>query len=298
MTRGGFSDLMFAGLNEAYLLAFNAYPEEYTKYLNIEGSTKRQEEDAVTAGFGLVPEKDEGAQPYFDIMAYINKLQYLHKTYVMGYEVTEECFEDELYGIMRKGSQALATAVKQTVDTLAAAVLNNAFSGSYVGVDGVSLCNTAHPAEKTGTNVANRPSTDLDFSATALNSALETWEEWTNDNDLPLMIMPKYVVSGPRQRKIITEVLGSTQRPFTADNEINAVREWELEKMILHYLTDTDAWWILSRPADHFMKWFWRVRPTFRNYDDPDTGNARFLTRFRASSGFTHWWGVYGSSGG
>ena len=298
MTRAGFSDLMFPGLNKVYLLAYNEYPEEYTKYLNIETSTKRQEEDAVAVGFGLIPEKTEGDQPIFDVMKYVDKLQYLHKTYVMGYEVTEELFEDELYGIVKQGSRALAVAVKQTIDTLGAAVLNNAFDSNYTGVDGKALCATDHPQAKSGGTVANKPSVDVDFDPVALNNALETIEEWTNDNGLPLMIKPKYVVSGPKQRRIITQTLGSTLQPFTADNEINAVREWELERLILHYLDDDDAWWVLSRPQDHFLKWFWRVRPTFRNYDDPNTGNARFLVRFRASTGFTHWWGVYGSSGG
>lgn len=297
MTRQGFSDLMFPGLNKAYLLAYNSYPEEYTQFLNIESSEKRQEEDAVSVGFGLVPKKTEGDQPYYDVMAYVNKLQYLHDTFVMGYEVTEECMEDELYGIMKQGSRALAESVKQTLDTLGANCLNNSFNAGYVGVDGKALCATDHPQKKAGGVVANKPAVSVDFDPTALADALETWETWTNDNDLPLLMKPKFVVSGPGQRRIIGQTLGSEKEPFTADNEINAVREWELQRMILHYLDDPDAWWVLSRQQDHFLKWFWRVRPRFRNYDDPSTGNARFLTRFRCSSGFTHWWGVYGSPG-
>jgi len=300
MMRSGFSDLMYPGLNKAYMLAYNEYPVEYTQFLNVETSTQRQEEDAATAGFGLIPEKDEGDTPIFDVMEYIEKLEYLHKTYVMGYEVTEECMEDELYGIMKQGSRALAVAVKQTVDTLCIAPLDNAFTdtSAYQGVDGSPLCATDHSAQKTGTSVANRPATECDFSPTALKSALQTWEEWTNDNDLPLLIRPKFVVSGPGQRAIIGQTLGTEKEPFVADNEINAVREWELQRLILHYLSDSDAWFILSRPVDHFMKMFWRKRPAFRNYDDPNTGNARFLVRFRLSTGFTHWWGTYGSSGG
>lgn len=300
MLRSGFSHLMYPGLNEAYLLAFNEYPEEYTKFLNIEPSTKMKEEELVVAGFGLVPEKgaEGGVVPLWDVMKMSDKIEYLHKTYVMGYECSEELLEDEQYGILRQASRALAVAVKQTLDVLGAIPLNYAFNSSYKGVDGKALCATDHPLAKVpGASVANEPAVACDFDPVALKAALETWETWVNDNDLPLLIQPKYVVSGPYQRDIITKTLGSTQQPFTGDNEINAVREWGLEKMILHYLTDTDAWWILSRPADHFMKWFWRVRPTFRNFDDPDTGNARYITRFRASVGYTHWWGVYGSPG-
>jgi len=288
---------MYSGLNEAYLLAFNSYPEEFTKYMNIQSSTKRQEEDAVAVGFGLVPEKAEGVAPIYDAMEYVEKLEYLHKTYVMGYEVTEECMEDELYGIMKQGSKALAESVKATVDTLAASVFNNAFSGSYLGVDGKALCATDHPQKKAAGTVSNRPTTDADLDDEVLDNALVAWEEWTNDENIPLLIKPKSVVSGPRQRKIITQVLGSEKAPFTADNEINAIREWELQRMILHFLDDNDAWWLISRAADHFMKLFWRIRPVFRGFDDPTTGNAKYQVRFRLSTGFTHWWGVYGSPG-
>lgn len=296
MMRSGFSHLMYPGLNEAYLLAYNEYPEEYTKFLNIETSTKRQEEDVVVAGFGLVPEKNEGGPYAYDVLAMSDKKAYLHKTYVLGYEATEECLEDELYNILKRASNALAVAVKQTLDVLGASVLNYAFT-SGLGVDGKVLCATDHPLLKVGGTIANRPVTAVDFDPTALNDALLTWETWVNDNGLPLLIRPKYILSGPAQRDIITKTLGSTQMPFTSDNEINAVREWELEKMILHYLTDPDAWFILSRQADHFLKWFWRVKPVFRGFDVPESGNARYLTRFRASSGFTHWWGTYGSPG-
>lgn len=298
MMRDAFSTYLYPGLNKTYLLAFNEYPEEYTQFLNVETSSRYQEEDSVAVGFGLVPEKQEGGTFTYDVMEHVDTKLYTHVTYAMGYEITQELWEDELYGIMKQGSRALATAVKQTIDTLCSSVLNNAFSGSYLGVDGKALCATDHPHQKTGSTSANRPATDCDVDETTLQDATEAMEQWTNDNDLPLMIKPKWVISGPQQRGILTQILGSELAPFVASNEINAIREWELQKMILHYLDDDDAWWVTSPKQNHFMKMFWRIRPVFRNYDDPDTGNARFIVRFRLSCGFTHWWGVYGSSGG
>ena len=298
MTRGGFSYLMYPGLNKVYQMTSDSYPEEYTKYLNIEKSTLRQEEDVIIDGFGLVPEKGEGEPNMFDYINMSNKLQYLHKTYSLGYEVTQELFEDEQYGVVNKATSMLAVAVKQTVDSLAASVLNNAFSATYPGVDTLALCHIAHTQSKAGGTVANKPTTDVDFDPTSLQSGLETIETWQDANGLPMMKMPKFVISGPLQRDIITKTLGSDRMPFTSDNEINALQTWELQKLILHYLTDTDAWWITTRPEEHYMKWFWRIKPSFKNYDDPNTGNARFLVRFRASCGFTTWQGVYGSSGG
>jgi phage major head subunit gpT-like protein len=289
---------MYPGLHKVYMLNYASYPSEYEQFLNIETSTKRQEEDAVVAGFGLVPEKGEGVQPSVDIMALSDKLQYLHKTYALGYEVTEECQEDELYGIVSRASKALAIAVKQTLDVLGASVLNNGFNAAYKGVDGLSLFNANHTQLKVAGGVlSNMPAVTCDFDPTTLNSALESWETLTDDNGLPLMIKPKYVISGPKQRRIITQTLGTDLQPFTNDNEINAVKEWELQKMILHYLTDDDFWALLSRKDDHYLKMFWRIKPAFRGYDDPNTGNAKYMVRFRASHGFTHWWGTYGSAG-
>jgi len=298
MARSGFSDLLYPGLNKAYVLAYKAYPEEYNKFLNLDTSTKQKEEDSATVGFGLVPEKVEGRTPYYDEMQYVGKIEYVHKTYCMGFTVTEELVEDELYGVINQGPRLLAEAVKKTVDTLGAAPLNNAFSGSYLGVDGKMLCATDHPQKKAGGTQANRPTVDCDFDPLALQDATETIELWKDDNNLPLLMLPKWVVSSPRQRKIIGVTLGSEKEPGTADNDINAIREWELQRLILHYLTDEDAWFVLSRQQEHYMKWFWRIRPVFRNFDDPETGNAKYQVRFRASCGFTHWWGVYGSPGG
>lgn len=298
MTRGGFSSLMYPGLNKVYLMTLDSYPSEYEKYLNIESSTLKDEDDLVIDGFGLVPEKGEGEGPTFDFIKMSSERNYLHKTYVLGYEVTEELFEDEQYGVINKATAMLATAVKQTRDTLGAMVLNNAFATTvYLGVDAKGLCATDHPLSKSGGTAANRPTVEVDFDATSLASALQTIETWKDANGLPMLKRPKYVISGPNQRDIITKVLGSEKIPGSNDNDINAVREWELEKMILHYLTDDDAWFITTRPADHYMKWFDRVKPKFKNYDDPNTGNARFTTRFRCSSGFTTWQGVYGSQG-
>ena len=297
MGRGGFSSLMYPGLNKIYLMTLDSYPSEYEKYLNIESSTLKDEDDLVIDGFGLVPEKGEGDPPTFDYIKMSSERNYLHKTYVLGYEVTEELFEDEQYGIINKATTMLATAVKQTRDTLAASVFNNAFSNTYAGVDALALCHISHPQSKAAGTNANKPTTDADFDFATLLSATQTIEKWTDANGLPMLKRPKYVISGPNQRDIITRVLGSTQMPGTTDNDINAIREWELEKMILHYLTDEDAWFITTRPADHYLKWFDRVKPRFKNYDDPNTGNARFVTRFRCSYGFTHWPGVYGSQG-
>jgi hypothetical protein len=288
---------MFPGLNKVYLMTQKSYPEEYTKYLNMDSSSKRQEEDILIDGFGLVPEKVEGDGPVYDYIKMSDKLQYLHKTYALGFEVTEELFEDDQYDVIQKAAGMLSIAVKQTCDTLGAAVLNNAFSGSYLGVDGKALCATDHPQSKAGGTNANKPSVDCDFDPASLQAATETFETWTDANGNPMLYTPKYVISGPLQRDIIVKTLGSQQMPFTTDNEINAIKELELQMMILHYLSDTDAWFVTSVPAQHFMKWFWRKKPVFRNFDDPSTGNARFLTRFRMSCGFTSWQGVYGSTG-
>jgi len=298
MTRPQLADLMYPGLHKAYIDYFEHYPEEYTKFLNVESSTKRQEEDLVMEGFGLIPEKTEGDTPIYDVLAISDKLQYLHKTYVLGYEASEELIEDELYSVLSKASGLLAKSVKLTCDTLGAAVLNNAFSASYLGVDGKALCATDHPQAKiSGGTVANRPTTETDFDPVALQAALLTWEQWEDANGIPMLYTPKYVISGPAQRDIITRTLGSTQYPGTNDNDINSIRTWELEKMILHYLTDDDAWFIMAPLGDTFLKWFWRVKPAFRGWDDPETGNARYTVRFRASCGFTHWPGIWGTTG-
>lgn len=299
MLRSGFSHLMFPGLNKVYLLTDKTYPKEFDKFLNVDTSTKRQEEDLTIAGFGLVPKKTEAAPFLYDVLKMSEKVQYVHDTYSLGFEVSEECVEDELYGIIKQAPKALNIAVNQTVDVLGTAVLNNGFNGAvgYRGVDGKALFAIDHPQSKAGGIVANRPAIAADFDPVALNNALETWELWTDDNALPMLIMPKYVFSGPKQRKIIGQTLGSEKEPFTADNQINAIKDWNLERMILHYLTDDEMWGILSAKDAQYLKWFWRIKPQFRPFDDPYTGNAIYQTRFRSKAGFTHWHGTYATPG-
>jgi len=288
---------MFPGLNKVYLLTNRSYPQEYQNYLNVDSSSKRQEEDLIVAGFGAVPEKTEGRSPQLDFMEISDKLQYLHKTYMLGFEVTEEMYEDELYGIIKKAPAALALAEKQTIDQLAVAVLDYAFTAGYNGVDGLCLCNTAHTRLKVGGTVANRPTVDVDLDPVSFRAALQTWEMWTDENGFPMKYIPQKLLVSPPNRAMARILTQSDKAPFTDENQPNAEKEWNLGYDVLHYPSDTDAWWIQAGKDQHFMKLFWRKKPAFRGYDDPNTGNARYYVRFRLSCGFTHWPGIYGTTG-
>lgn len=300
---GNFAELYGPGLRKLFFDKFMGLPTEYDKLFNILSSQRAYEEDLKIAGLGAMPEKAQGASiVYDDFIQGDTKVRYTHKSFALGYRITEEAQEDELYGVFKKINEALARSGHQTREVRAWAVLNNAFttfttSGTAgTGLDGLALCHTAHTLAGGGT-YANRPTVDSDLGIAALQAAITRFEKCVDERGLPIVLIPRFIVIPPDQKWLAREILNSSHKPFTADNEINALVQDDLQYIVSHYLTDADAWFLTAAPGEHDLNYYNRRAMTFKEGDDFDTGDAKFRAGFRCSAGFSDWRGVDGSPG-
>lgn len=295
---GAFSYLLAPGLRKVFNQEYKDWPEEYSQLFNVLTSKRAYEEEANVAGLGRFYQKPEGTPIAYDDPIMGNKVRYTHVSFGLGFRVSRELYDDDQYDVMRKMSRQLARSARLTVELEAASVFNDAFTGTYYkGFDAVQLCSVSHTTLIGGT-VANRPATDVDLGISSLRAMLENRENLKDERGLPVFKRGTLIVTGPAQQWMCKEIIGSSQRPYTSDNEINAFKDLDLKYFIYHYLTDPDAFFLLSPKADHDLKLFWRTQVEFNNGDDFDTKDAKFTGFERFSQGFSDWRGVDGSSGG
>ena len=290
------------GLNALFGMEYDQYNQEYAEIFSIEDSSKAFEEEVLIVGFGSAPDKSEGAGVVFDNASESYTARYTHDTVALAFALTEEAVEDNLYDSLGKRyTKALARSMANTKEVKGANVLNNAYSSSYTGGDGVSLVNTAHPLAGGGTD-ANRATTMADLNETSLEAALVDIATFSDDRGLQISVQPTQIVVPPQLVFIADRILNSPQRSGTADNDINAIKNTGVLPggySVNHYLTDTDAWFVLTSVTDsgEGLKMFQRTSMETNMEPDFSTGNIRYKARERYSFGWSNWRGIYGSQG-
>lgn len=292
-----FSHLLAPGLRKVFFDHLKRHPEEYSKIANVETSSRAFEEEMMMAGLGRFIEKPEGQPLTYDTIFQGNKKRYTHKTFALGFAVTREQYDDDLYSVFKKMSAALSRAAAQTVELEFGALLDDAFDGNiYTGADGEALC--ASHTLTAGGSYSNVAGTATDLGIGALRAASERHERVVDERGLPANIgRGKLIVVTPTYQWVAKEIIGSEYKPYTADNEINAFNDMGLAYMVSHYMSDDDMWFLFGDKSTHDVKWFWREKPKFDNEDDFTTKTARFSGWMRFSLGFTDWRGVDGSAG-
>jgi hypothetical protein len=203
-------------------------------------------------------------------------------------------WDDDQYGIMRKVSQDFGGSIRQTIESTAAAVLNNSFT-TQTTIDGVSLVNTAHPLLGGGI-YSNASATNVAFSTTGMTELILLFEKMVNERGLLKRMVPEEVWIPVDLQFKAGEILHSAYKPYTGNNEIN-VMQGRLMPRINHYFSSTVAWWIAGRKSDQTLKYYWRIMPEFDSQDDFFTKGASYSTYFRFVAGVTYWHGIAGSPG-
>lgn len=290
-------DALDMNLNEMFQDGLTQWPEEYSQYFNVETSDKQTEKDSYESGFGMMPAKTEGSAAQYDVLLPGIKQTYTHKTYALGYEITEEAIEDNLRTpeTFAKLPQALMRSGIETVEVSSASVLNNGFTTN--GFDGVPLFSASHPILQGGTQ-SNTPSTQADLSVTSLTAGLTAIEKFVDERGLKLPMKAVMLMVPVDLWNVAEELLGSEYKPYVSNNEVNAIQKKDLQYFICHYLTSTKAWFLLAEKGMHKLKFFWRVKfGALRRGTDFDSTNLKHLARARFSYGYSHWRGTYASSG-
>ena len=287
------------GLNALFGMEYDRYENEHAEIFETESSDRAFEEEVLIVGFGNASVKEEGQGVQFDSASEGFTARYTHETVALAFSLTEEAVEDNLYDRLgARYTKALARSMAHTKQVKAANVLNNAFSSSFAGGDGKALIATDHPLAHGGT-LANRATTMADLNETSLENALISISTFVDDRNMILAMRGTKLIVPPQLQFVADRLLETPGRVGTADNDINAIRNMGLLPegyAVNHFLTDTDAFFILTDCPDGFTH-FERTPITTSMEGDFDTGNVRYKARERYSFGFSNPRCVFGSQG-
>lgn len=287
------------GLNGLFGMNYKRYENEHLAIYDVESSERSFEEEVKLSGFGAAPVKREGQTIEYETAQEAWTARYNHETIALGFAITEEAMEDNLYeSVSARHTKSLARAMAYTKQIKAAALLNLGFT-SALGGDGVSLFSTAHPIVQGGPGNANRPTTGADLNETSLENAVITIAGWTDERGLLISCRPRKLIVPVALQFVATRVLQSQYRVGTSDNDISAIVHNSVipeGHSINNYLTDTNAWFLKTDIPDGY-KHFQRIPMTQKMDGDFDTGNVRYKCRERYSFGVSDPLGMYASPG-
>lgn len=289
------------GLNAVFGLEYKGIQEPWRKYLTVETeSQKAYVEDVMMSGFGVASVKAEGAAVGYDTASEVYTARYLFETIALAFAITEEAEEDGLYGSLgRKLSRAQARSMKQTKAIKCANILNNGFSASFLGGDGVALFSTAHPGFG-GASRSNKLATPSDFSETSLEDLCIQISNAEDYRGLPMPLTEKCVVVAPANKFVAQRVMYSDLRSDSAENDLNATKDLGMFPQgicVDRNLTDTDAWFVITDCPDG-LKHIVRKTISSKVEGDFESGNMRFRSRERYINGWSDPFGAFGSEGG
>ena len=297
---------LLPGLNALFGMEYAKYGEEHKEIYDTETSDRSFEEEVKLSGFAAAPVKAEGAAIAYDNAQEAFTARYNHETIAMGFSITEEAMEDNLYeSLSARYTKALARAMAFTKQVKSASILNNGFNGAFPGGDGVSLfgvnaggARVGHPLVGGGVNF-NSPAVAVDLNETALENAIIQIAAWTDERGLLIAAKPVKMIVPPSLQFVAERLMKTQLRVATADNDINALKNMGAIAQgytINNFLTDTNAWF-LKTDVPNGMKHFERVKLATGSDNDFDTGNTRFKARERYSFGWSDPLSMWASSG-
>jgi len=292
---------LLPGLKALYGLEYDKYTEEHSEVYDEESSDRSFEEETKLSGFGAAPVKKEGGNLAYDTAQESFTQRFDHQTIAMGFSITEEAMEDNLYdSLSARYTKALARAMNYTKQVKAMVPFNTGFTAStgYLTGDGDPLFSTSHSIVQ-GADLSNRPSTATDLNETSLEDATIQISNWTDERGLLIAAQPVKLIIPTNLQFVATRILNSQFRTGVADNDINAIVHNSTIRdgyCVNHYLTDTNGWF-LKTDVPNGTRYFNRVPMTTAMDGDFDSGNVRFKARERYSFGVSDYLSLFGSPG-
>lgn len=299
ITTGSHPKALWPGIKAWWGQVYDEHPEEFVKLFDKDSSSQNYEEDVQLTGFGLAPVKAEGAGVTYDSEVQGFVTRYTHVAYALGYIVTKEELDDNLYEqVSKRRAAALAMSFRQTKENIGANIYNRGFNGIYTGGDGVAMCATNHPNTSGGT-FSNKPTVDVDLSEASLEDATIAIMGFQNDRGLLINVMPRSLIIARQEWYNANRIMKSVYQTGTGNNDINVLKATNAfpEGIVMnHYLTSPHAWFIRTNIREG-MKYYERVGISFDQDNDFDTMNAKAKGYERYSFGWTDPRAVYGSNG-
>lgn len=298
ISTGNHPKALWPGVHAFVMGEYNDHPIEYTDIFDMQNSKMAYEEDVETTGFGLAQVKDQGSSVAYDSQTQGFTKRYTHVAYGLGFIVTREEQDDNLYKAraFNRGKQ-LAFSFRTTKEIVAANILNRAFNSAYAGGDGKELLATDHPT--LAADFSNELATPADLSEASLEDMLTQIAETKNSRGLQIAIRGKKLIVPPALAFDAERIMKSTLQNDTDKNAVNAIKSMGLlpgGSCVNHYLTDSDAWFVKT-DAPNGMTGFQRTAFEFKRDNDFDTDNAKAKGYERYSFGWTDPRGMFGSAG-
>ncbi|MFO0475335.1 MAG: hypothetical protein ACK52K_09300 [Alphaproteobacteria bacterium] len=298
ITRAQQQKQLLPGLHKVWGDEYKQYPPQWSEIFQRQTSKRSFEEEQKISMFGLAAVKTEGQGVTYDTAQEAFTARYTHTTYALGFAITEEAIEDNLYiPVAGRYTRALARSMAHTQEIVAASILNNGFT-SGLGGDGVVLFSTAHPLVNGGTN-SNRPTTGVDLNETALDAARIQIAKWVDERGLLIQAQPTKMIIPVEYAWTAERLLKTVLRPGTSNNDINSIVSTSFLPggyVVNNRLTDPNAWFLKTDVPDG-LKMFERVPVKFSDDGDWETGNMRYKARMRFSVGWSDPLGIWGSPG-
>lgn len=299
MTTGSLARLLYPGVNKFFLNKYNEHAPQWNALFDEFTSKRNWEEDAGIVGFGQMVRKDELAPVTYDSMRIGWLARYLMTTYALGFMVSRELVEDNLYSeISLKKATALAMSARVTKETIAANVYNRAFTAGFTGADGIILLANNHP-NVTGSTYSNILATAANLSEAALEQACIDIRKYTDDRGNRMNFKTQSLHIPVDLEFEVERILKTPNRVGTPNNDINVLKSAGKFPDGVHantYFTSSTAWFIRT-DCPEGMKHFKRRGLEFTTDNDFDTENAKFKCTERYSFGWTDPKAAYGTPG-
>jgi phage major head subunit gpT-like protein len=300
-TRGAFAPLLAPGLYDIIYEDLEMHPEEYSQIFTVLPSQRAYEEEQLIAGLGSVPKKFENQAMAYDDPVLGGSIRTVHDEYALGFHISRPLWDDDQYGIMKKVAQDFGPSIRQTVESAAANIFNNAFSSTgTLTVDGVSLCNTAHPLladeRSAGGSYSNRSAADAALSETVLQELILLFEKMVNERGLLKQAIPRTLLVPADLQFAASKIMDSPYEPTTGNNAVNTMQN-RLTVILNHYLTSKTMFFLLADKRERTNRFWWRTKPELDSQDDFNTKGAAFSVYMRFSTNVAYWHGIAGSNG-
>lgn len=294
-----FARALWPGINTWFGMDYNDYPVEFTSIFDKKTSRKAFEDVMGLSGFGLAQKKDEGSSVNYDAASQSFLTRYQHTVFALGFIITREIYEDDQYDVVGSlKAKSLARSMRQTKEINGANIYNRAFNGSYTYGDGSAILVNNHARFSSAGTYSNILAVASDLSEAAIEQAVIDIGGFTDDRGLLIAAKVRKLVI-PRQLQFeATRILKADLRVGTTNNDPNAIKLLgSVPEMVMnHYLSDTDAWFLLT-DIPNGMTYFERRADEFGMDEDFDTENAKYKATSRYSFGVSDPRSLYGSPG-
>jgi phage major head subunit gpT-like protein len=294
---------MLPALDTLIFQKFDPYPPQFSRVFRIMSSTRSIEQTTQLSGLGTFSQIAEGAPMVYDQPVQGFDKTYQHDQFGLGFRATKVMVMNDKFAIVKKMATELGRGARETLELRVADHFNNGFSGSYLGPDSKALFADDHPLVKSGGTQKNELSTPADLDIVSLQLALTDFRKMVDSSGKKARVRPKTLIVPPELEFIASEILSGPHRSDTANRTVNAFRHRDNQFAsfnnwhVWDYLTDTDAWFISGDKGETELRFYWREKPNAYHDIDFDTRAIKTAMWFQYSSGWSDFYGIYGSPG-